>query len=89
MAVPRSKSRCRSRSGSRSRSWPELGDHLHDVGHGHLTGAHSLEALGERTIRVLFDVQLRLDGNGPPATRGVYSDLLELRAVGREKEMSL
>lgn len=50
VAVPRS----RTWTGPRTR--PELGDHLHHIGHGHLAGAHGLKALGERTVRVLLNV---------------------------------
>lgn len=56
----------------------QLGYHLHDVGHGHLTGAHGLEALGQRSVGVLFDVDVRLDGDRTPTTRGVDGDFLEL-----------
>jgi len=65
----------------------QLGDHLHHVGHGHLAGAHGLEALGQRSVGVLLDVELRLDGHGPPAAGGVDGHLLELGAAagGREE----
>lgn len=52
VAMPRS----RSRTWTRPRTRPELGDHLHHIGHGHLAGAHGLKALGERTVRVLLNV---------------------------------
>lgn len=72
--------RSMARSGARPWSWTrsKLRNHLHDVGHGHLTGTHGLETLGKRSVRVLLDVYFRLDGDGSPATRGIYSDLLKL-----------
>lgn len=62
------------------RSWtrPKLSNHLHDIGHGHLAGTHGLETLGQRPVRVLLDVYFRFNGDGSPATRGIYSDLLKL-----------
>lgn len=68
------------RSGARpwSWTWSKLRNHLHDIGHGHLAGTHGLETLGKRSVGVLLDVYFRLDGDGSPATRGIYSDLLKL-----------
>lgn len=56
----------------------KLSNHLHDIGHGHLAGTHGLETLGQWSVGVLLDVYFRLNGDGSPATRGIYSDLLKL-----------
>ena len=68
--------------GVERRARAQLGDHLHHVGHYHLTGAHGFEALGQRSVRVLLDVHLGLNGHRPPATRGVDGDFFKLRAIG-------
>ena len=70
-----------SRAGTRSGTRPQLGDHLHHVGHGHLAGAHGLEAFGQGPVGVLLDVQLRLDGHRSPAAGGVDGDLLKFRTT--------
>lgn len=46
----------RERVGGRARA--QGGDHLHDVGHDHLAGAHRLEALGGDAVGVVLDVQV-------------------------------
>lgn len=57
-------------------------DHLHNIGHDHLAGTHGLEPLGGDAVRVILNVQVRLDGHWPPAARGVDGDLFKLGAGG-------
>ena len=89
--VSESNPRPGSRPGTRSGTRPQLGDHFHHVGHGHLAGAHGLEAFGQGPVGVLLDVQLRLDGHRSPAAGRVDGDLLKLRTTpGRaERERAL
>lgn len=57
-------------------------DHLHDIGHDHLAGTHGLESLGRDAVRVILNVEVRLDGHWPPAACGVNGDLFKLGAGG-------
>lgn len=65
----------------RRRPGPQLRDHVHHVGHDHLTGAHGLEPLRHGAIRVLLDVHLRFYGYRTPTARGVDRHLLKLRVL--------
>lgn len=64
------------------RRWtgPELSDHLHHIGHDHLTGAHRFEPFGQRSVWVFFNVDLRFNCHRSPAARRVDCYLLKLRA---------
>lgn len=64
---------------------PQLGYHVHHVGHDHLAWAHALEALGQWSVGVLLDVDVRLDGHRPPATCWVDGYLLEFRTERRRR----
>lgn len=65
----------------RRRPGPQLRDHVHHVGHDHLTGAHGLEPLRQRAVWVLLDVHLRFYGYGTPAARRVDRHFLKLRVL--------
>lgn len=55
-------------------------DHLHDIGHHHVGGAHGAAALQHGAVRLLLDVNVGLDGHWLPAARRVDGDLLIIGA---------
>lgn len=81
-----------SRRGLQGYKWCRAGsqgsNHLHDVGHHHVGGAHGAAALQHGPVLLLLDVDVRLDGHGLPATRWVDRDLFVIGARQEDRSRS-